>query len=447
MPRHSTFAAIAASFMLLLGATGHAGQESKQTGKDIDELLRVMKGTDWQATRQATGKFEQQLAKKDKTSEEVAGILLDRAADFVADAEAADFLGKLAKKGERVHAAALLLRIVQARQTVLSLKKGHVIVGQVVVEDGKLDPELVMAQMPISPEGYFAGEVGDLKRPVGFRAQGYEPVNVPLAGKQGAVVYVGQVKLKPLQKDNAASARARITLDGAKTNDAVEVSLSMSVDGINTPHNGYSPRRRWPEGAKYTVPASGEFVAKDLTPGKHYLSIKAKDHVDFTKMVELRAGEELDLKTVRLLCTDLGFYIGKSAPKTDDLKWEKDYAAALKKAQAEKKPIMVMMTATWCGPCKALEKETLNNPWTRHFLSGFVIVKAYEDKEVETKYGLNGYPTLVFTDSNGKEAFRSVGYRATMPFAAECAQAFQKLDQKLPPELQTLVDRKVLVRQ
>jgi thiol:disulfide interchange protein len=105
------------------------------------------------------------------------------------------------------------------------------------------------------------------------------------------------------------------------------------------------------------------------------------------------------------------------------------------------------MTATWCGPCKALEKETLNNPWTRHFLSGFVIVKAYEDKEVETKYGLNGYPTLVFTDSNGKEAFRSVGYRATMPFAAECAQAFQKLDQKLPPELQTLVDRKVLVRQ
>src|SRR5262245_59671569 len=62
------------------------------------------------------------------------------------------------------------------------------------------------------------------------------------------------------------------------------------------------------------------------------------------------------------------------------LAWEKDYPSAITKAKAEKKPLMIMMTATWCGPCKMLEKETLDDPWVRYFLSNFVVVKAYEDK-------------------------------------------------------------------
>src|SRR5207253_280925 len=83
----------------------------------------------------------------------------------------------------------------------------------------------------------------------------------------------------------------------------------------------------------------------------------------------------------------------------------------------------VMMTATWCGWCKVLEKETLSDPWVRHFLSGFVLVKAYEDRAVEQKYGLSGYPTLVFTDSAGKSVHKTVGHQAQLPFSRECARA------------------------
>ena len=105
---------------------------------------------------------------------------------------------------------------------------------------------------------------------------------------------------------------------------------------------------------------------------------------------------------------------------------------------------MVMMTATWCGPCKMLEKETLNDPWVKHFLTGFIIVKAYEDKEVEAKYPMNAYPTLVFTDSQGKELHRTVGFQPTTKFLEQCVAGMKKLALKLPEELQLLIDKKIL---
>jgi hypothetical protein len=64
----------------------------------------------------------------------------------------------------------------------------HIVVGQVTVEGGKLDPTMVLAQMQILDEGYFAGEVGDLKKPLMFRAHGYEEKAVTFKGKEGEVI-------------------------------------------------------------------------------------------------------------------------------------------------------------------------------------------------------------------------------------------------------------------
>ena len=272
------------------------------------------------------------------------------------------------------------------------------VVGRLVVEDGKQDPEMVMAQMPILKEGYFAGEVGDLARPIAFRSHGYQNLDVPLKGKTGDLVYLGDVTLKPLPESGGSSLRGKIVLDAPKDSESPSVSLSIMVGEPNTPHNGYSPRRGWPKPLELPVSKEGEFSATGLSPARYYLSISAKGHVDTSKMMSFESGKLLDVGTIHLRSTDLGLYVGKPAPKAKELAWEKDYPAALKRARDEKKPMLVMMTATWCGPCKLLEKETLSDPWVRHFLSGFVVVKAYEDKDVEEKYGLNGYPTLVFTD-------------------------------------------------
>ena len=145
-----------------------------------------------------------------------------------------------------------------------------------------------------------------------------------------------------------------------------------------------------------------------------------------------------------MLSSDLTTYVGSPAPNNEPLQWEADYTAALKRAQAEQKPAMVMITATWCGPCKMLEKDTLNDPWIRSFLSKFVLVKAYEDKDVEQKYNSSAYPTLVFTDSSGNAAYKCVGYRPAFDFVQDCAKAFEKLGIEQPEAIKTLIDKKII---
>jgi thiol-disulfide isomerase/thioredoxin len=414
---------------------------------DAAKLLEASRSPDWQAFDALASTLEQQLAQKGKDADELAKSLLVRKADLVTSADVIAVLDELSRKDRSVEAAALLVRIAAARRTVHSFKRGHVIVGKLAVADGKLDPSLVMAQTPILPGGYFAGEVADLQRPVGFRAHGYDNLDLSLAGNAGDMVYVGQVTLKPLPRDRAASLKGKITLDGAKKGETAEVTLSMSVSGINTPHNGFSPRARWPDALQVPVNDNGEFRVTGLSPATYYLQIKAKDHVDLGREVTFMPGKELDAGACRLQCTDIGFYIGGAPPRSDELKCEKDYATALRRAQAEKKPMLIMMTATWCGWCKVLEKETLSDPWIRHFLAGFVVVKAYEDPAIEKRYGQSGYPTLVFTDPGGKAVHTIVGHKPRLTFASDCARACRRLDLQLPRALQTLIDRKVIANE
>ena len=124
--------------------------------------------------------------------------------------------------------------------------------------------------------------------------------------------------------------------------------------------------------------------------------------------------------------------------------WEKDIEAARKRAKDEGKPMMIMMTATWCGPCKMLESKTLSDPWVQKFLKEFVVVQAYEDKEVEKLYDGNAYPTLVFTDKTGKEMHRTLGYQPAGVFSGNILKACQELG--IPPDadLKTLADKKVV---
>jgi len=339
-------------------------------------------------------------------------------------------------------AAQLLLQCIKAKLTSKSFGKGGVAIGQVVVEDGKLDTEWVLAQMPILAGGYFAGEVGDMKKPIGFRAAGYEDAEAKLDGKTGEFFDVGVVTLKPMAKDKAATLKGKVELDIADRGPP-KASISLMVPKPNTPHNGYSPRRAWPKPTEVKLEADGSFSVAGLTPGDYYMQVQAKDHGDESKMVKVAQGVA-DQGVIRLKTTDLGHYIGKAAPKSGELPWEKDYSAAMARAASEKKPVMVMMTATWCGPCKMLEKNVLNDAWVKHFLSDFVVVKAYEDKAVEKKYPMNGYPTLVFTDSEGKELHRTAGYQPSTKFLSECVKAFGKLSMKLPEDLKTLVEKKVV---
>ena len=88
----------------------------------------------------------------------------------------------------------------------------------------------------------------------------------------------------------------------------------------------------------------------------------------------------------------------------------------LKKAKAEKKVIFLDAYASWCGPCKLLQKRVFTQRSVGDFYnSKFINVKMDmergEGPSLAQVYPLEAYPTLLFIDGNGRVLKKVIGYK------------------------------------
>jgi len=105
--------------------------------------------------------------------------------------------------------------------------------------------------------------------------------------------------------------------------------------------------------------------------------------------------------------------------------WQTDYKAALEQAAKENKPVLLDFTGSdWCGWCIKLNKETFSQPEFQKFAEKNLILVELDfpqgkpqadsvkkqNEELQAKYGVEGFPTLVLLNSKGKEIARNPGY-------------------------------------
>lgn len=92
----------------------------------------------------------------------------------------------------------------------------------------------------------------------------------------------------------------------------------------------------------------------------------------------------------------------------------KPFAEVLRRAKAENKPVMLDVVASWCGPCKIMDKTTFADPgvvaWAkRTVIPARVDAERGEGRRISARYQAFSFPTIIFLDGDGNEIDRLVG--------------------------------------
>jgi thiol-disulfide isomerase/thioredoxin len=108
--------------------------------------------------------------------------------------------------------------------------------------------------------------------------------------------------------------------------------------------------------------------------------------------------------------------------------WQTDFDAAVREAQASRRPILAAVTAVWCGPCRQMKELTLNDPEVARLLAeNFVTLMIDGDRhpDVIARLGVAAYPTTLLLNSDGGVAQRWVGFQSAESFRSELRQALR----------------------
>ncbi|MGS0749173.1 thioredoxin family protein [Halpernia sp. GG3] len=102
---------------------------------------------------------------------------------------------------------------------------------------------------------------------------------------------------------------------------------------------------------------------------------------------------------------------------------QKPFAELLSQAKAEKKLIFLDAYASWCGPCKLLEKNVFPQTdvkefYNKTFINTHIDMEKGEGPALAQKYMIRSYPSLLFINGDGEIIQKALGYMGQEDFLA-----------------------------
>lgn len=131
----------------------------------------------------------------------------------------------------------------------------------------------------------------------------------------------------------------------------------------------------------------------------------------------------------------------KKDKKEAPVSWYTDLQAALKDARASKKVVLLDFTGSdWCHWCQKLHEETLvSDEFNAVARESFIPVtvdfpqnkgqkqdEIKQNKQLKELYKVNGFPTIVVVETDGKEIGRIGGYQPKEQFLASLKDILAK---------------------
>lgn len=138
------------------------------------------------------------------------------------------------------------------------------------------------------------------------------------------------------------------------------------------------------------------------------------------------------MKKFALVLISMFITIGVSAQKGVDFK-DVDLRTARELSAKSGKPIFMDAYTTWCGPCKYMASRVFTREDVGDFINkNFIAVKYDMEKgegpSIARDYGIQGYPTFLILDSDGKELARIMGSTSASEFMAKVKRVYPKAE-------------------
>jgi len=119
------------------------------------------------------------------------------------------------------------------------------------------------------------------------------------------------------------------------------------------------------------------------------------------------------------------------------LAWHTTFATAQAEARRRGVPLLIHFHASWCGPCRRMERDVLDTRALAAKLETVVVaVKVDTDREpaVTSRYRVRLLPTDLLVTPEGKELVRTRGYRGLRDYLATMSPAVTRFLAAHPPK-------------